>query len=227
VILAAAIAFMASAPTGFGAAFVAADEIVLDGPELRVADLVRLDRADPEIAGRVIARMPAGRSILVLEEEAVANLLERAVPGLGIADVQAGRTIRIRIVPRAPRLRDGCLVTNAAVARGAAITARSIAPATCDPARDPASVRFDTRTGSLRAAAPLAAGAYLGRTAVPADIAIEPGARVTLVSSVGPVRIERAVTALQPGRPGRSLFVRDADGEVFAAPLAAGEDARR
>lgn len=47
------------------------------------------------------------------------------------------------------------------------------------------------------------------------------GTALTLVSSVGPVSVERAVTTLQGARPGRRVFVRDGDGNVFASRLAA------
>ena len=48
---------------------------------------------------------------------------------------------------------------------------------------------------------------------------IDPGEALTLVSSVGPVRIQRKVIALQPGRDGRRVFVRDEDGQVLSVPL--------
>lgn len=47
------------------------------------------------------------------------------------------------------------------------------------------------------------------------------GTVLTLVSSVGPVSVERTVTTLQGARPGRRVFVRDGDGNVFASRLAA------
>lgn len=43
------------------------------------------------------------------------------------------------------------------------------------------------------------------------------GAALVLRSRVGPVTIEREVTAMQPGCTGRRVFVRDAGGAVFAA----------
>lgn len=49
---------------------------------------------------------------------------------------------------------------------------------------------------------------------------IAAGTPLTLRSVAGPVAIERPVTTLQPGRAGRSVFVRDGQGQVFAAPLA-------
>lgn len=52
--------------------------------------------------------------------------------------------------------------------------------------------------------------------------AIERGATLHLTSRAGPVRIERPVTALQSSM-GRRVFVRDADGAVFAVRVARAE----
>jgi len=57
--------------------------------------------------------------------------------------------------------------------------------------------------------------------------ALPRGSELTLRSVAGPVAIERPVTTLQPGRSGRSVFVRDGQGQVFAAPLAIGDDLYR
>ena len=61
------------------------------------------------------------------------------------------------------------------------------------------------------------------RAAVPV---IAKGDRLTLVSQVGPITIERPVTALQGARPhDRRIFVRTDDGDVFAAPIRIDGDA--
>jgi hypothetical protein len=54
-----------------------------------------------------------------------------------------------------------------------------------------------------------------------AEPAIKRGAALHLTSTAGPVRIERSVTALQTSR-GKRIFVRDADGTVFAVRVGAG-----
>lgn len=61
-------------------------------------------------------------------------------------------------------------------------------------------------------------------TATP-EPAIKRGAALHLISAVGPVRIERPVTALQSSH-GKRVFVRDADGSVFAVRVATAETAR-
>jgi hypothetical protein len=56
---------------------------------------------------------------------------------------------------------------------------------------------------------------------------IERGDALTLMSRAGPVRIERKVVAMQPGRHGRRLFVRDEDGAVSSIPLHVRPEAKR
>jgi hypothetical protein len=71
---------------------------------------------------------------------------------------------------------------------------------------------------------PVAAKVSHARAAAP-EPAIRRGAALHLVSRAGPVRIERSVTALQASR-GKRVFVRDADGTVFAVRVAAPEGGR-
>ena len=60
----------------------------------------------------------------------------------------------------------------------------------------------------------------------PVATAISRGDRLTLVSHVGPITIERPVTALQGARPqDQRIFVRTDDGEVFAATIDVRESA--
>ncbi|MBX9813655.1 MAG: hypothetical protein K2X76_03035, partial [Sphingomonas sp.] len=68
-------------------------------------------------------------------------------------------------------------------------------------------------------AAPVASGDYLGALAPLPARAIKRGAPLTLRAMAGPIVIEREVRAVQPARAGGRVFVRDADGHVFAAPL--------
>lgn len=98
-------------------------------------------------------------------------------------------------------------------------------PAPCTANR-PAFLRFDREDHRLAATHDLPAGSYLGRVAVPAAAAVKRGDDLRLVSKIGPVTIERAVTAVQPGHDGRRVFVRDPDGQVFAVKLDQAEAGR-
>ena len=93
----------------------------------------------------------------------------------------------------------------------------------CEAAPIRGLVSFDRRSGVARALSALPAGTPLGRLSVAEAPAVGAGDKLTLVSTVGPVRIQRAVVALQPGRNGGRVFVKAADGEVLSAPVAAEE----
>ena len=118
----------------------------------------------------------------------------------------------------------GCLALTRPAARGATITRDMVEPVAC---RDqaPAPLAFDRASGMVMAARDLDGGAYLGRTIVSDLPGVDKGATLMLVSTQGAVRIERPVTALQPSRSGR-VFVRDGDGQIYAASVAGKRSAR-
>lgn len=111
----------------------------------------------------------------------------------------------------------GCHVLVRPVAHGMPIEPDMVESAPC---RDqaPARLAFERSTALAVAADDLDAGAYLGRSVVRFAAGIHKGAALTLISSVGPVRIERRVIAMQPSRGGK-VFVRDEDGQVYSARL--------
>ena len=112
----------------------------------------------------------------------------------------------------------GCLTLTRPAARGATITRDMVEPAACKD-QPPAPLAFDRASGTVLAARDLDRGAYLGRTVISDLPGVDKGATLMLVSTQGAVRIERPVTALQPSRGGR-VFVRDGDGQVYAASVA-------
>lgn len=87
----------------------------------------------------------------------------------------------------------------------------------------PAAKVVGTLSGSIRIhgpaiAVPLPAPAYSDEPEV------RRGDKVTVTSTVGPVAIRRQVVALQEATARQKrVFVRSSDGEIFSAPLQAGE----
>ncbi|MDD3799230.1 MAG: flagella basal body P-ring formation protein FlgA [Novosphingobium sp.] len=114
-----------------------------------------------------------------------------------------------------------CFALRQNLPAGAYVTGEVLVPAACkkDTAR-PLPLRYDASAGATELARPLSAGTYLGRVAVRAGEIVESGRTLVLSVREGPVRIEREVHALQPSRTGRAIFVRTADGQILAAPLA-------
>ncbi|QNA82923.1 hypothetical protein G4G27_02025 [Sphingomonas sp. So64.6b] len=183
-----------------------------------VVDLLAIPTARrPGFFRRVIARLPSDRTPVTMSRAALMLLVHRAVPAL--APSAGGRgpvTLYTRRSSDAALRRD-CMMTTAAVAQGVALTADVVGPIACRNGGSAAAL-FDRQANVARATRDLAVGAYLGRIMVSGAPLIRKGASLNLVSTVGPVRIDRVVTALQDGR-GKRVFVRDQDGHVFAARL--------
>ena len=194
-------------------------EIVVARPAIMLADVVPAATAKRlgSLAAREIARLPIGRDRLSLSRRAVAVLVHRADPALDV-DAGADGTITFRLVRNKTADAGPCLVTSAPLAAGTAVSRDKVAKGACAPVS--AGLRFDTARHVLVARRDLPAGSPLGRlVAAPAE-AVARGDAMTLVSRAGPVTIERPVTALQPGREGGRVFVRDSAGHIFAAPIA-------
>jgi len=116
-----------------------------------------------------------------------------------------------------------CVASRVDLAVGAPVEARALAPVDCTPARPPA-LRYDRRSGLVLAGEPIAAGVSLGRLRIDPRAGVARGQALFLRSHIGPAVIERRVEVVQGGRSGERLFVRDADGQVFAAALVMAQD---
>ena len=81
-------------------------------------------------------------------------------------------------------------------------------------------LRVDRRTAAVVARTDLSAGTYLGRLSPAPPSSPRKGDALVLRAQLGPITVEREVTALQPGSAGGKLFVRDAEGQVTSALLA-------
>lgn len=192
-------------------------------PEIRVRDVANAGGLPAALLSRVVAVLPPERSQVTLSRAALASLVRRAVPGL---DVPAGTgsmpvTLRVRALGHAPAPAGGlsCFALSRFVARGAILSSSDLAPASCGSGKADAQIAFDRDDRVTRAAVDLAAGTNVGRVALLAEPAVDRGQELTLISTAGPVQIQRKVVAAQPGRPGGKIFVRDEDGKVLTAPL--------
>lgn len=112
-----------------------------------------------------------------------------------------------------------CYEAARPVAAGTVLVEADVRKAACvsAPKRE---LRFKRLDHVIVAGEPLQAGDYLGEIAPLPSRAVVRGAPLVVRSSAGPVVIERAVTAMQNGRSGQRIFVRDAAGAIFSVPLA-------
>jgi hypothetical protein len=193
---------------------------------LTIADVVSLECITPErraaIGALVIARLD--RSSTVLTRAAIANLVRRRAPALTVApDATSSGVIVIARERQTPSpAAAACAEAILPIGAGEVLTSRNVRTAPC-AAMAPLSqdVRYDREDGVARARAPIAAGDSLGRLMAPPSLAAEAGEMLTFEVRMGPALIERTVEALQASTGG-AVFVRDADGAVFSAPLATG-----
>lgn len=115
-----------------------------------------------------------------------------------------------------------CMATTRAIPAGGTVSRSDFTPAACTEA--PATLRYDARLKAARAGRALEAGETVAALPGFALPAVRSGETLHVRTQIGPVVVDREVVALQPGQPGGRIFVRTADGEVFAAVLA--EDGR-
>ncbi len=102
---------------------------------------------------------------------------------------------------------------------GTELTASDLTLVTCRATPGRARVRYDRSRRAPIAAAAITAGTYLGSILLPEEGRVQKGEVLTLRSTAGPVTVERSVTTMQPARAGGRVFVRDSEGNIFAAPM--------
>ena len=109
-----------------------------------------------------------------------------------------------------------CFATAREVPAGMPLATGDLTPVPCRSKAPHPPLRYDSATRGPIAASVLPAGTYLGRLMPLPGKQVAAGEPLVLRSSIGPVTIERNVTAMQPGSSGKRLFVRDAEGRIFA-----------
>ena len=109
-----------------------------------------------------------------------------------------------------------CERATHALAAGAVPSADDFSAADCGAEPPAPAVRYDTAQRSARLSRPLAQGEVIA--AIPSSMmaGVVPGQTLYVQIRVGPVVVQREVTALQPASPGQKLFVRAADGAVMS-----------
>jgi flagellar basal body L-ring protein FlgH len=112
-----------------------------------------------------------------------------------------------------------CMSALAAIPAGAMPVRADFEAAPC-PAETRSALRYEPAGGGVRAVRDIAAGETIAAPPASAMPDVRAGEPLFLVARVGTALVERAVTAVQPGRAGQPLFVRTPEGRVFAAALA-------
>jgi len=100
---------------------------------------------------------------------------------------------------------------------GTIVDLTAFRPANCPNEKIQSAFRYDQAQHVSRARRVLAVGEIVPSFPEFGSALVRPGDKLRLVVSAGPIRIERDVEAIQTARSGEQLFVRGADGVVFAA----------
>ena len=182
-----------------------------------------------ESGDAVIAALPRQVDRIVLTRAGLVSLVRRRLPTLAIVlpvdkadDEVALRRGEQTDLGGGP----ACFELSYAAAPQAALTRQDVTMTSCTSARPPLALTYDRRHAIVHTAEAGEAGHYIGPlVSLPPDL-IEQGETLRLRVSAGPVTITRDIVAVQSAQTGESLFVRDADGHVFAVPSSDVDEAR-
>lgn len=194
------------------------DRIALASPLVRVGDVVD---GHSRVGGVVIASLPTGNHAVAVTRRALVGLIRRAVPGILVVDRNGTGAITFQL-PTARGPGHSCAVARVPIAAGDTITAQQVVEQPCVGPTASDTIIYHPQLGEATARHAIAAGENLGPLRLPYPPAVRAGDALTLVSRAGAVTIERPVNALQPGRRGRRVFVRDHAGTVSSIELIAG-----
>lgn len=201
---------------------VSATDIDLSERVIRVGDIVE-DQCDADARMReaVIAILPRHGERITLTRRALAGLVRRRLPGLDpAANGEASIAFNALRVARPSASASNCYAAAHALSEGAALSGEDLRHAPCVSGENPALI-YDRAMGVVRATRAIGEGEALGSFAAPPRRFADTGDELSLSVAVGPVRVERTVTALQPAPKGGAVFVRDAEGHIFSAPIGA------
>ncbi len=116
-----------------------------------------------------------------------------------------------------------CMRATHSLIAGQVPSEDDLIPTDCGDVKPASVVRYDADLRSVRFARSIQPNEIIG--SIPKDLmaAVTPGQRLYVSVKVGPVTVERVVEAMQPAKPGQSLFVRTADGQIMKVLYSEGD----
>lgn len=203
-------------------------EIVVNDRVLRLGDLIdarSIPAAYRDAALRVdIVRLGASEHALHLSADMVAHRIRVMVPALGIwarSNILSSYTVTYRAANKgqglavAPR----CLRVLKSIDSGVPARSDDFAPASCEKLEPGAWFLWNPATRSAVTRRAMGEGTTVPRFPGYGDRSVYAGDRLAIRTQVGPVTIQRAVTALQSARTGQRLLVQAEDGTIFSGPM--------
>lgn len=211
---------------------------MISDPIMRLGDVADVSALPPGLRSRAAELSVAdlgSETVATISQRRIAENARRQIPGLGPwLDTETDRVVQIRVEAREeataslPQSAHTCARVTRALVIGDVLSASDLEPANCSGVEHSA-FAYDDKTGGLRASRAMAAGETVSRPPAFSLPTIATGQTVTVRASVGPVVVERDVTALQSARAGQRFFVRSTDGQVFTAtaPVAVSDGVTR
>lgn len=194
--------------------------IETDGRNISLNQLGEVRGLDARYRSIAVVRAPAPGRMRTLSRRQLGILIERRIPGLSVDVGEAPNTeVFLRRGMRAMRSVGPCYSLSVPVDEGAILSQGDVERVPCAPSSHQTPLTFDRRVGAVRVTAPLSAGTFLGQLSLPAERFADHGDRLLVGVNVGPVRIFRSVSVVEPSAFGDGVFVQDEDGGVFSVPL--------
>ena len=196
--------------------------VVVTTREVTLGQLADLDGLSPELRAKandaLILRLKQQETLLTSGQ--VEERDRAAIPALAAVRFRGSVRIEFRAAPATVKSTSAplkqCVVLRVDLDAGAVLRAKDVSETDCAGAVERA-LRYDTGTRTLRTKRALAAGSVLPYPDAGPLPSVQAGDRLTLRSEIGPVTVERDVTALQAGEPDRAIWVRGQGGRPFRA----------
>lgn len=195
--------------------------LVVHGNYLLLRHLVPPKSLPAEASGDLrLLRVPDGKRSVLLTEGDQREILRRRLPHVKIG-LQNMRPLRIEFeADKNSAVTRPCFELNQPIGAGNAIDGGRATVVSCDAGRARVRLYYDQLARAPKAPVALATGSYLGPIVLPKSLPTPAGQMMTFRTQVGPVTVDRSAVLMQPGRPGRSAFVRLSDGNIISATLA-------
>lgn len=205
-------------------------DVIVQDPQVELGELMNLSHLPPALSLRAaslpITRFQPGETQMMLSTQRLAERARALMPALGpwLSNTSAG-SITVHLAP-AKRSREEtgiatqarCMRLEHAVSENVVIAEDDVSAAPCPASSPDRPVRYDRLDRVARATRALSAGETISEIPQFALAVVRPGEHLFVEAHIGAVIVSQEVEALQAAGPGRSIFVRTADGQVVAAP---------
>ena len=196
-----------------------------DSGAVRLGQVADLSALPADLRGRAerlpVARFAPGQDVVVTTPRRIAAVARRQIPALAAFLTEVSDTpVVVRRPAVSPTLAPETPPPACARMRVSAVTGQALTKADLDATAcgdDPAKAwRYDQAAATIRATRDLRAGEVVRAPPPSLLSSIRAGQPIRLSATFGAVTVEREVQAAQSARTGGTLFVRGADGVVFA-----------